>query len=282
MDFMFDAMQQKLIKAFTVMVSSTSAKLIDIVPQILITVAVLIAGVIAAHVAYKIVLKLSNVIGLDKLAAKVNMDRVLKTIGIRRSISRILGLLVYWLIILFVLLLLSEVLQLGTASEAIGAIVGYIPHLIIGLLLLVVGLLIGRFFRDIVSTSLSRAGIAASMILGHLVQIIIVLFSCLLALRQIGFDVSVITTNIAVILAVALASTGLAVAIGLRPMLEHFFCARHIKQIISSGDRVEIDGVSGEVIKFSGTHVVLRTEHGEIAIPGRFFYDSRFIVQRKQ
>ncbi|OGG92128.1 hypothetical protein A3H16_00950, partial [Candidatus Kaiserbacteria bacterium RIFCSPLOWO2_12_FULL_53_8] len=220
---MFQAMQERLSSAMAEMLSGTSETLVKIVPQLLLTIVVLIAGFVVAHVAYRLVLKFADVVGLDKLVAKVNVDRALRTVGIRSNLSKILGFLVYWFAILFVLLLLSEILDLGAASDAIGAIVAYIPHLIIGLLLLVIGLLIGRFLRDIVSTSLARAGVTGSMVLGHLVQTLIVLFACLLALRQIGFDVSIIMTNIAVILAVILASAGLAIALGLRPVLEQSF-----------------------------------------------------------
>ena len=258
------------------MLSGTSETLVKIVPQLLLTIVVLIAGFVVAHVAYRLVLKFADVVGLDKLVAKVNVDRALRTVGIRSNLSKILGFLVYWFAILFVLLLLSEILDLGAASDAIGAIVAYIPHLIIGLLLLVIGLLIGRFLRDIVSTSLARAGVTGSMVLGHLVQTLIVLFACLLALRQIGFDVSIIMTNIAVILAVILASAGLAIALGLRPVLEQSFCARQLKHVLKAGDTIEIDGLRGTVLTISFSHVILKTQNGETIIPARRFSEMPF------
>lgn len=274
---MFQAMQERLSDAFAEMVSGTSNNLVKIVPQLLLTIVVLLAAFVVAHVAYKLVLKFADFVGLDKLAAKVNVDRALRTVGIRSNISKILGFLIYWFTILFALLLLSEILDLGAASDAIGAIVAYIPHLIIGLLLVVIGLLIGRFLRDVVSTSLARAGLTASAVLGHLVQALIVLFACLLALRQIGFDVSIIMTNIAVILAVLLASAGLAVALGLRPVLEQSFCARQLKQLLKVGDHIEIDGLHGTVLTISFSHVILRAENKEIVIPARRFCEMPFI-----
>ncbi len=282
LSFMFQAMKARLQEAFTEMLSGTSDRFIETVPQIVLTVLILIVGVVVAHVAYRIVLKVADFIGLDKLSGKVSIDRALKIVGIRSSISKILGLLVYWLTILFALLLLSEILDFGAASEAIGAIVAYIPHLIIGMLLLVVGLLIGRFFRDVVSTSLARAGVTASAILGHLTQIIIVTFACLLALRQIGFDVSIITTNIAVIFAVVIGSTGLAVALGVRPLLEQGFCGKQMKNILHVGDHVTIDGISGDVITVTLTHVILKTNEGDALIPARFFMEKRFTRRSKE
>ena len=272
-------MQDRLREAFTELVSSTSAKFVEIAPQILLTLIVLVAGVIVAHLAYKLVLKLSDVMGLDKLAGKVNIDRALRLIGIRRALSRILGLLVYWFAIFFVLLLLSKTLDLGTASDAIGAIVSYIPNLIIGLFLLVFGLLIGRFLRDIVSSALVRTGVTASTILGHLTQVVIILFACLLALRQIGFDVSIITTNVAIILAVLLATSGLALSMGLRPLLEQAFCSRQLKQLLKVGDHIELNGVSGTVVAITLTHVVLQNAHGDLLVPANDFFAHHFIRQ---
>ena len=279
MDSMFSAMQDRLREAFTELVSSTSAKFVEIAPQLLFTLIVLVVGVIVAHLSYKLVLKLSDVVGLDKLAGKVNIDRALRLIGIRRTLSRILGLLVYWFAVFFVLLLLSKTLDLGTASDAIGAIVSYIPNLIIGLLLLVFGLLIGRFLRDIVSSALVRTGVTASTILGHLTQVVIILFACLLALRQIGFDVSIITTNVAIILAVLLATSGLALSMGLRPLLEQAFCSRQLKQLLKVGDHIELNGVSGTVVAITLTHVVLQNAHGDLLVPANDFFVHHFIRQ---
>lgn len=277
---MFTSIQERLSEAYSEMLAGTSAKFIEIFPQLIITVAVLIVGAVVAHIAYKLVLKLSDFVGLDKIAAKVNIDHALKTIGIKSSISRIVGILVYWLIILFALMLLSETLEFGTVSDAIGAIVAYIPRLIVGLLLLVVGLVIGRFLRDVVSTSLARVGMTASAVLGHLVQIIIILFACLLALRQIGFDVSIITTNVAVIVAVVLASAGLAVALGIRPVLEQMFCGRQVRQLIRKGDHVEIDGVNGEVVGITLTHVQIETDSGIASVPSKKFCEGNFTKRK--
>ena len=279
---MFNAMQERLQEAFTELMTGTSAKFIEIAPQLLLTLVVLVVGVIVAHLAYRLVLKLSGVIGLDKLAGKGNIDRALRMIGVRSALSKILGLLVYWLAIFFVLLLLSETLDLGAASNAIGAIVSYIPNLIIGLLLLVFGLLIGRFLRDIVTSSLVRTGVTASVILGHLTQIVIILFACLLALRQIGFDVSIITTNVAIILAVLLATSGLAFAIGLRPILEQSFCSRQLKQLLKVGDHIVIDDASGTVAAMTLTHVVLTTPHGDLLIPAHDFFAHRFVKKEER
>lgn len=264
----------------TEMLATTSDKLVEVVPRIVFALVVLMVGAIAAWLARKAVLRLFDFIGLDKLVAKVNIDRALRTLGIHSRVSRIFGFLVYWLIVLFALLLMSEVLELGAVSEAIGSIVAYIPHLIVGLLILVIGLLVGRLLRDIVSTSLARAGIAASNILGFVVQTVIVIFVCLLALRQVGFNVDIITTNIAVILGVLLVSAGLAVAIAVRPVLENYFICRQLKQHLRLGDHVEFDGVKGEVVSLSITSVVVRQGNHDVVIPARQLFEQRFSRSR--
>ena len=243
---------------------------------VFVAAAVFVVGIVLAHMARRAVLHLFDFIGLDKLANKVGVDKELRVIGVQSGISKIVGLLVYWLIILMALTLMSEVLKLGTVSEAIGLIVAYIPHLIAGLLILVVGLLVGRFFRDAVSTSLARAGIASSQALGFILQVIIVIFVCLLALRQVGFDVSVITTNIAVILGVLLVSAGVAIALAIRPILENYFICRQLRVHLRVGDRVRCGDIEGEVVSFSLTSVVIRNGDTDTIVTARYFFDKRF------
>jgi len=273
---MFTAMQERLKASSSEMLAQISNNIVEIVPQIVLAIVVFVIGAVVASIARKAVLHLFDFMGLDKLANKVNVDRGLKAIGIQSSLSKIVGLLVYWLIILMALVLVSDVLKLGTVSEAIGAIVSYIPHLIAGLLILVIGLLIGRFFRDAVSTSLARANIASSAALGFIVQAVIIIFVSLLALKQVGLDVSVITTNIAVILGVLLVTSGLAVALAIRPVLENYFICRQLKCHLHCGDQVECDGVQGEVIEISLTSVVVRQGDHDVIIPARLFFEQRF------
>ena len=275
-------MQQRLQETATEMLATVSDKLVDIVPQIILALVVLMVGAIVAGFARKATLRLFDFIGLDKLAAKVSIDRAIQTLGIHSSVSKILGFLVYWLIVLFALLLMSEVLELTAVSEAIGLIVAYIPRLIAGLLILVIGLLVGRLLRDIVSTSLARAGIDASDILGFVVQTIIIIFVCLLALRQVGFNVDIITTNIAVILGVLLVSSGLAVAVAIRPVLESYFVCRQLKYHIRQGDHVEFEDVKGEVVDFSLTSVVVHQGNHDVVIPARRLFEQRFSRSRSR
>ena len=274
---MFNAMQQRLNESASEMMVTASDQLVEVVPQVILALIILAVGALVAHIAKRIVLHIFDFLGLDKLAAKVNVDKALHAVGIKRSVSRIVGLLVYWLIVLFALLLMSEALELGTiVSEAIGAIVAYIPRLIAGLLILVIGLIVGRFFRDVVSTSLARAGIAASTILGHIVQAIIVIFVCLIALKQVGFDVSVITTNIAVILGVLLISGGLALALAARPVLEEFFISRQLSRHLKRGDVITYEDVEGEVVEFSPTNVVIRSNGEDVVLPVRKLFEGQF------
>ena len=276
MYLMFNTMKERLQETTSQMLSTSGEQLVEIVPKVLLALFILVVGYIVARVVKKMVLHIFDFFGLDKLACKVKMDRALRSIGIKRSVSGILGFLVFWLIILIALLLMSEALDLGAVSEAIGAIVAYIPHLIAGLLILVIGLLLGRFFRDIVSTSLARTGIAASEVLGVIVQVVIIIFVCLIALRQVGFDVSEITTNVSVILGVILASIGLAVALSVRPVLENIFACRQLRSGLRVGDSIEFDGVKGEVKSFTLTSVVVEDGKKEIIIPARLLFEKSF------
>jgi hypothetical protein len=279
---MITAMQTQLKETATRMFLEAGESFVSIVPYIVLVLVVLAVGIFVAHCVCRIVLYVLDFIGLDKLAAKVNVDRVLHSIGIQRSISKIVSLLVYWLIVLFALFLLSELLELSTVSDAIGVIVAYIPNLIAGLLILVVGLLVGRFFRDVVSTSLARAGISSGALIGYIVQAVIVIFVCLIALGQVGFDVSIITTNIAVILGVLLVSTGFAIAFAIRPVLENYFICRQLRGQLRKGDTIEFEDVKGEIVDISLTSIVLRQHHTDIIIPVRQLFERRFMRTRSK
>jgi hypothetical protein len=273
---MVEKLQQQLTKTFSEALKSVGEQFIAIVPKIILALLLLALGIVFAHVAKRIALRLFDFIGLDKLSAKVNVDKAIRALGIVSSISKILSLLIYWLIVFMALLLVSEILSLQAVSDAIGAIVAYIPRLIGGLLILIIGLLVGRFLRDVFSKSLAQTGIIASDILGHIAQVVIVIFACIMALRQVGFDVTVITTNIAVILGVLLVSAGLAVALAVRPLLENFFVCQQLRQQLRPGDEIRFDDINGKVVRFSLTSVTVRSGENDIVIPARQLFEQRF------
>ena len=277
---MFDAMKLRLQESSSAMLSATSEKLVEIVPQIVLALIILVVGIVLARLARKIVRHFADFIGLDKLAAKVNIDRALRSIGLSGSITSVLVLLVYWLLILFFFVLATDALGLESVSDAIGSIVGYIPHLIAALIIVVIGLLVGQFLRDVVSNSLSRAGIAASTVLGYIVQTIIIIFVCVLALGQIGLDVSLITTHMAIVVGVLLVTMGIALAIAARPLLENMLICRQVKQHLKIGDHVHFEGVDGEVVSFSLTSVIIRHGEKDFILPARQLFEQRYERKR--
>ncbi|MBT3835034.1 hypothetical protein HOF56_02180 [Candidatus Peribacteria bacterium] len=278
---MFSAMKKQLSETTSELLSQTSDKIVEVVPQIILALLVLIVSIIVARIACKLVKHIFDVLGLDKIANKVNVDRMLRMVGIKRSVSSIFCFLIYWLIILAALLLITDILQLGAVSDAIGAIVSYIPHLIVGLFILVIGLILGRFLRDVVSTFCAKAGISYAELLGAVVQVVIVIFVCLIALQQIGFDVSVITMNAARILAILFIAISFAGALAAKPFLENAITCMQLKSHLKIGDHIDCEcDIKGEIVKFLITGVVIKSGDSTVVIPAKKLFENKFKISK--
>ena len=85
----------------------------------------------------------------------------------------------------------------------------FIPHVLAAVLVVAAGLLIGRFLGEIVQNAATANRIQGSIILSKVVNLVVVVFSAVMALEQLGVDTSIMTSSAQIILA----TLGLALAI---------------------------------------------------------------------
>ncbi|WP_286878371.1 mechanosensitive ion channel family protein, partial [Methanosaeta sp. UBA458] len=110
-------------------------------PIIIAAIAILIIGWIGGRILGKIVVKLLDSVGLDDI-----LDKTFLGEAIRRSemtTSRLLDLIARWFVYLISIVAAVDVLNIKMLSELVNRIVLYIPHVVAGLMVLLVGLIVG-------------------------------------------------------------------------------------------------------------------------------------------
>ena len=87
----------------------------------------------------------ADVGGLTEAAGRVRLDPV-----------RAVGKLIFWLTMLVVVLLASSALGLENVREMFGRMLGFIPTLISGTVIIILGMIIGEFVRAVIVASAGR------------------------------------------------------------------------------------------------------------------------------
>ncbi|MBI4447623.1 hypothetical protein HY643_01455 [Candidatus Woesearchaeota archaeon] len=173
----------------------------------------LIAAIIIIAVGYFIAIIIGHAIrilldkaGLDK---KIVQAQLSKAIG-HIALSSIIGELIKWYIFVIFLQAGVDQLRLGTLSDLLGAFALWIPNLIAGVIVVIGGLFIGHFIANkiVESSKMKGANFMASIF-----KVVIIFITVVMALEQIGIEVSIVNQLLLVVIAAF--GLGLAIALGI-------------------------------------------------------------------
>lgn len=257
---------------------AANTKFWDMLPEILLTIVVIFVGWIVAVIIYHLVLQVMSFFAIDKLAAKTPLQSMLKNVGIHRTVSEILGLLIFWLMVLLTLVIAADILELEQVSEGLGAITNYIPQIIAAILIIIVGMLVAKFLQMLAVQTLSKTGVMYSKFVGKTVQIVILVFVFAAAFDQLGFNFSELFSNILLIVAAFVLIIGLGLPFGARTTIDNLIACQQLKRQLPIGARVEIENISGTVKGFTLTSVLLDAHGKTVVYPSAAFFQQKYTV----
>ncbi len=171
---------------------------------------ILLVGWIVGRVVKNLIARVLDILQIDSYAERIGVDKILAKGGIKYSISELISVLTYWVVMLIALVIAMSTVNLNQqAAGLLNTIVLYIPRVISVIFILVLGLFFASFVNSAVQTTAANAGIEQSNLLGRLAQCVIIVFAVDIALRQLQIDIGSIENAVTVILA----SIGLAFAL---------------------------------------------------------------------
>lgn len=180
-------------------------------PKLIGVLIILIVGWIIAGLLRSLAIKVLKLIQLDTASEKSGLGDVLRRGGIRQTLSEVIGLLIYWLIMLLVFMTALNALGMTVAAALLDKVILYIPNVIAAVFILSLGIFFASMIGTIVRTASSNAGIGQAKFLGQLTQIVIMIFAAVITLEQLNIASSILNLAINIILA----SMGLALAIAI-------------------------------------------------------------------
>ena len=159
-------------------------QVMSFLPMLTGAILLLLVGWVIAKSIEALAVKILKTIALDKLADQIQLSAILAKGGIKPKLSELVGVIVYWLIMLAVVMVVFNVLQLTVAAELFQSIVTFLPNVIAAVFILIVGMFAAAFLATTLRTAASNAGILQAHLLGQLVQTVVVIFATVAGLEQ--------------------------------------------------------------------------------------------------
>lgn len=173
----------------------------------------LVGGLVIAILGYLIALALGH--GLRLLLEKAGLDTAVqklklpKTVG-KLKLSNAFGTLTKWYIFIVFLQAAVDAMNLGTISILLTQLALWLPQLIIAVLAVLAGLFIAHYLANLLEEHSDMKGVRVA---SSFFKVLIVFIAVVIALEQVGLEVSILENAFLILLASL--GLGFALAVGL-------------------------------------------------------------------
>ncbi len=191
------------------------AGVIMFIPKLIMALVILVIGWAIGAVFAKAISHFMKMIKFDEALKKAGFEEFTKKAGINLNSGAFVGGLVKYFVIVVFLIASFDVLGLTQVTAFLQQVVlGYLPQLIVAVLILLVGGVVGDVVSRVVSASAKSAGLTSAGFASTVAKWAVWVFAVLVALSQMGIAGAFIQTLFTgFVVAVSLA-LGLAFGLG--------------------------------------------------------------------
>jgi len=241
-------------------------------PKLLGAAALLVFGLLLAVLMRLLASRLVHALG--RLVPRHLLRRGLPQFTIERQVSDIVGLVVFWAVLLFFLAAAADTLGLSVLSTTLTGLGFYVPRLLGAILIAVFGLIIGNLARDAVTAAASASGAPFAAAAGQIVRVSILVAAGLIAVAEMGIDITLLTAILSVTLLAVLGAFALAFGLGARTAVSNIIGAHYLRQTFEVGQQVRFGETTGTIAAITSTAVVVRAADGHVVIPAKHFSEA--------
>jgi small-conductance mechanosensitive channel len=253
---------------------------IDFVPRLLGAVVVLLVALVVAYLLQRLMARFLEEIGLDDLFERTGAANPLSHLGYEGGPSRLLGIVLFWGLMLTGVAGSLSVLGLSSLENTMDQIVNLSGRALVALVILIAGVLSAGWLAELVGREAESAGLRGSNVFRRVVFTTIVAVAALLAASQLGLDTYILVLIAVVVLATIGLVAALSLGQGLALLSGNIAAVRYVQDGTEVGDVISVDGIEGTVEELGYASITIRSEDGHLyRIPNRTLLEN---VVRKQ
>lgn len=253
----------------------TLERLALFLPNVLGAFLLLLVGWVVAHLLRSTAVRLT-LLG-ERALARISSSRGAVPAHLPQASARILGSVVFWVVVLFFLTAATQVLGLDTFSVWLSRVVDYLPTVFAGALIIVAGFLVSRLAREVVQAAMASTGERQRALVGRVVQAAILVTAILVGAEQIGIKVTFLVILAAAAGIALVGAVALSLSLGAREYVANLIGGHYLRQRYSVGQHVRIADYEGRILELTDTAVVLETSEGRASLPAKVFNEQPIV-----
>lgn len=181
-------------------------------PRLAAALGILMVGFILAKMVERGTDILLHRIGFDGWMREGGVTEALERAGTTLDPSTVLAKLVFWTVMLLVIILGANALGLSAVSVLFSELLAYIPNVIAAVIVLVLGILLGEFVKDLVLAS--AGGLSGGLTLARAAKAAVILLAVFMALEQLDIAQDIVLVFFIAVVGAAALATGIAFGLG--------------------------------------------------------------------
>lgn len=259
-------------------------RLEEFAPQLGAAAALIAVGFIIAWLIRSVALRVLR-IWSERLGDRA--DAMSEHSGLKAPVERVrpdnaaidlVGRAVFFLVFLVFFAAATEALELPVVSAWVLGLANYLPQVVAAAAVLLLGVITGNFARRFVSGAADTADVVYSAALGRAAHITIVSVSAVIAVDQLGVEVTFLVITVAIVLAAGLGSAALAFGLGAQTAVRNIVATHYLAGRYQVGHRVRVGDVEGRVVEITPTAVILASLEGEVMVPAKEFSEQTSVL----
>lgn len=251
---------------------------LSVIPNLVGAIVIFIIGFLIAKIVERVIKKVLKTIGLDKLGDKLNAIDIVQDNNIEIVPSTIFSKLFYYIILLLVTVLATDVLQVEAVSGLVKDLVAYMPNVLVAILLIGIGLLIADAIKGVVQTACESFNIPSAKLIGNVVFFLILIIVLVSALGQLGIETEFMITVLTIILGGIVLAFSVGYGLASKESMANFLASRQGDNKYTIGDTISIDETKGVIVDMDNASITLQTEKSKIIIPLHRFASEKVEV----
>jgi hypothetical protein len=172
----------------------------------------------------------------------------------------------------------AELASLSLATVWLNRWVAYLPRVVAAVAIVALGGVAARVVRHFVVSAASSAAAVDSTRLGRVAQLAVLSASWLLAVEQLGIEISFLKNVILIAIAALLGAGALAFGRGGGRVVGAILNAHFVHKLYRVGQRVRIDGVEGNIARITPTALVVDDGESLVVIPAQRLSEAPFRI----
>jgi len=203
-------------EALTASGQGMMSQFISYTPKIIGALLALLIGLFIASLVARAVRAVLRYTKIDNALEKIGVKKELESYGLGFSFSGLVSWVVKWFLNMVVFIAVVDVLELTQVTNFLQQIALYIPNVIVAIIILAVGLIVGKFVQDLVKKGVEASKVASGFagFLSGLAKWSIVIFTLMAALVQLGIATSLIQIVLSGIVVMFSLAGGIAFGLG--------------------------------------------------------------------